>query len=160
MMLLSSADRRLCSYPSHSLKKRAGVAMSHFAPLAGPDGYVPTMKAAELGLKIPLSLLWLNLCDASAFLCIEWRATPGGTYLLECLLHPIQGHAPTTTSSLSEDMAKVEVNTMIIATGYGVAPFPEAAMEIDKDQIVSLTGALSLQKSQKTCLSLGEVSLG
>lgn len=40
----------------------------------------------------------------------------------------------------------VNTKNVIIATGSEVAPFPSGSIEIDETQIVSSTGALSLQK--------------
>jgi dihydrolipoyl dehydrogenase len=54
----------------------------------------------------------------------------------------------------------VEAKNVIIATGSEVTPFPGGAIEIDEDQIVSSTGALSLQKVPGTMVVIGGGIIG
>ena len=56
--------------------------------------------------------------------------------------------SPNTISVqlLEGGKSTVEAKNIIIATGSEVAPFPGGAIEIDEEQIVGSTGALSLQK--------------
>jgi len=48
----------------------------------------------------------------------------------------------------------VEAKNEVIATRSEVMPFPSGAIKIDEEQIVSLTGALSLQKGPGKMLLL------
>jgi dihydrolipoamide dehydrogenase len=54
----------------------------------------------------------------------------------------------------------VEAKNIIIATGSEVTPFPGGAIEIDEEQIVSSTGALSLQKVPKKMVVIGGGIIG
>ena len=54
----------------------------------------------------------------------------------------------------------VEAKNFIIATGSEVTPFPGGAIEIDEEQIVSSTGALSLQKVPGKMLVIGGGIIG
>ncbi|KAH8986136.1 dihydrolipoyl dehydrogenase [Lactarius akahatsu] len=54
----------------------------------------------------------------------------------------------------------VEAKNVIIATGSEVAPFPGGAIEIDEQQIVSSTGALSLQKVPEKMVVIGGGIIG
>ena len=45
-----------------------------------------------------------------------------------------------------DSKSAVEAKNVIIATGSDITPFPGDAIEIDEEQIINLTGALSLQK--------------
>ena len=54
----------------------------------------------------------------------------------------------------------VEAKNIIIATGSEVAPFPGGAIEIDEEQIVSSTGALSLQKVPEKMVVIGGGIIG
>jgi dihydrolipoamide dehydrogenase len=54
----------------------------------------------------------------------------------------------------------LEAKNVIIATGSEVAPFPGGAIEIDEDQIVSSTGALSLQKVPEKMVVIGGGIIG
>ena len=54
----------------------------------------------------------------------------------------------------------VEAKNVIIATGSEVAPFPGGAIEIDEEQIVSSTGALSLQKVPEKMVVIGGGIIG
>ena len=54
----------------------------------------------------------------------------------------------------------VEAKNIIIATGSEVTPFPGGAIEIDEEQIVSSTGALSLQKVPGKMLVIGGGIIG
>ncbi len=54
----------------------------------------------------------------------------------------------------------VEAKNVIIATGSEVTPFPGGAIEIDEDQIVSSTGALSLQKVPGKMVVIGGGIIG
>lgn len=55
---------------------------------------------------------------------------------------------------------EVEAKNVIIATGSEVAPFPGGAIEIDEEQIVSSTGALSLQKVPEKLVVIGGGIIG
>ncbi|KAI9431207.1 dihydrolipoyl dehydrogenase [Lactarius indigo] len=65
--------------------------------------------------------------------------------------------SPNTISVQLNDGGEstVEAKNVIIATGSEVAPFPGGAIEIDEQQIVSSTGALSLQKMGSVWSRLG-----
>ncbi len=54
----------------------------------------------------------------------------------------------------------VEAKNVIIATGSEVTPFPGGTIEIDEDQIVSSTGALSLQKVPGKMVVIGGGIIG
>ena len=54
----------------------------------------------------------------------------------------------------------VEAKNVIIATGSEVTPFPGGAIEIDEQQIVSSTGALSLQKVPEKMVVIGGGIIG
>ena len=54
----------------------------------------------------------------------------------------------------------VEAKNIIIATGSEVAPFPGGTIEIDEQQIVSSTGALSLQKVPEKLVVIGGGIIG
>lgn len=54
----------------------------------------------------------------------------------------------------------VEAKNIIIATGSEVTPFPGGAIEIDEEQIVSSTGALSLQKVPGKMVVIGGGIIG
>jgi dihydrolipoamide dehydrogenase len=54
----------------------------------------------------------------------------------------------------------VEAKNVIIATGSEVTPFPGGAIEIDEEQIVSSTGALSLQKVPGKMVVIGGGIIG
>ena len=54
----------------------------------------------------------------------------------------------------------VEAKNIIIATGSEVTPFPGGAVEIDEEQIVSSTGALSLQKVPGKMVVIGGGIIG
>ncbi|GBE85806.1 hypothetical protein BKA93DRAFT_787135 [Sparassis latifolia] len=55
---------------------------------------------------------------------------------------------------------EVEGKNIIIATGSDVAPFPGGGIEIDEDQIVSSTGALSLPKVPEKMVVIGGGVIG
>jgi len=55
---------------------------------------------------------------------------------------------------------EVESKNFIIATGSEVAPFPGGAITIDEEQIVSSTGALSLQKVPEKMVVIGGGIIG
>lgn len=55
---------------------------------------------------------------------------------------------------------EVEAKNIIIATGSEVAPFPGGAIEIDEEQIVSSTGALSLKEVPKKMVVIGGGIIG
>ena len=55
---------------------------------------------------------------------------------------------------------EVEGKNIIIATGSEVAPFPGGAIEIDEEQIVSSTGALSLKQVPKKLVVIGGGIIG
>ncbi|KIK63298.1 hypothetical protein GYMLUDRAFT_196937 [Collybiopsis luxurians FD-317 M1] len=55
---------------------------------------------------------------------------------------------------------QVETKNVIIATGSEVAPFPGGGIEIDEEQIVSSTGALSLQKVPEKMVVIGGGIIG
>lgn len=55
---------------------------------------------------------------------------------------------------------EVEAKNVIIATGSEVAPFPGGAIQIDEEQIVSSTGALSLQKVPEKMVVIGGGVIG
>ena len=54
----------------------------------------------------------------------------------------------------------VEAKNVIIATGSEVTPFPGGAIEIDEEQIVSSTGALSLQNVPEKMVVIGGGIIG
>jgi dihydrolipoamide dehydrogenase len=54
----------------------------------------------------------------------------------------------------------VEAKNIIIATGSEVTPFPGGAIEIDEEQIISSTGALSLQKVPGKMVVIGGGIIG
>ena len=54
----------------------------------------------------------------------------------------------------------VEAKNVIIATGSEVSPFPGGAIEIDEQQIVSSTGALSLQQVPEKMVVIGGGIIG
>ncbi|KAI0293182.1 dihydrolipoyl dehydrogenase [Multifurca ochricompacta] len=70
--------------------------------------------------------------------------------------------SPSTISvQLSEGgESTVEAKNVIIATGSEVAPFPGGAIKIDEEQIVSSTGALSLQKVPEKLVVIGGGIIG
>jgi dihydrolipoamide dehydrogenase len=51
----------------------------------------------------------------------------------------------------------VEAKSIIIATGSEVTSFPGGAIEIDEEQIISSTGALSLQKAPRNVVVIGGI---
>ncbi|CDO75451.1 hypothetical protein BN946_scf184823.g5 [Trametes cinnabarina] len=55
---------------------------------------------------------------------------------------------------------QVEAKNIIIATGSEVAPFPGGAIQIDEEQIVSSTGALSLTKVPEKLVVIGGGIIG
>lgn len=55
---------------------------------------------------------------------------------------------------------EIEGKNIIIATGSEVTPFPGGAITIDEDQIVSSTGALSLQKVPEKMIVIGGGVIG
>ena len=55
---------------------------------------------------------------------------------------------------------EVEAKNVIIATGSDVAPFPGQGLEIDEEQIVSSTGALSLKKVPEKMVVIGGGVIG
>ena len=55
---------------------------------------------------------------------------------------------------------EVEAKNIIIATGSEVAPFPGGAIEIDEEQIVSSTGALSLKEVPEKMVVIGGGIIG
>ena len=56
--------------------------------------------------------------------------------------------------------AEVEAKNIIIATGSEVAPFPGGAIQIDEEQIVSSTGALSLKQVPEKMVVIGGGVIG
>jgi dihydrolipoamide dehydrogenase len=52
------------------------------------------------------------------------------------------------------------LQNIIIATGSEVAPFPGGSITIDEEQIVSSTGALSLQKVPEKMVVIGGGVIG
>ena len=54
----------------------------------------------------------------------------------------------------------MDAKNIIIATGSEVTPFPGGAIEIDEQQIVSSTGALSLQKVPEMMVVIGGGVIG
>src|SRR6202012_4047772 len=61
---------------------------------------------------------------------------------------------------LSGGSTEVEANNIVIATGSEVTPFPGGAIQIDEEQIVSSTGALSLQKVPEKMIVIGGGVIG
>ena len=55
---------------------------------------------------------------------------------------------------------QVEAKNIIIATGSEVAPFPGGAIQIDEEQIVSSTGALSLKQVPEKMVVIGGGVIG
>ena len=70
--------------------------------------------------------------------------------------------SPNTISVQLNDGGEstLEAKNVIIATGSEVTPFPGGAIEIDEQQIVSSTGALSLQKVPKKLVVIGGGIIG
>ena len=69
--------------------------------------------------------------------------------------------SPNTISvQLKGGESTVEAKNIIIATGFEVAPFPGGAIEIDEEQIVSSTDALSLQKVPAKMVVIGGGIIG
>jgi dihydrolipoamide dehydrogenase len=70
--------------------------------------------------------------------------------------------SPNTISVQLNDGGEstVEAKNIIIATGSEVTPFPGGAIEIDEEQIVSSTGALSLQKVPEKMVVIGGGIIG
>lgn len=70
--------------------------------------------------------------------------------------------SPTTISVALNDGGETQVETknVIIATGSEVAPFPGGGIVIDEEQIVSSTGALSLQKVPEKMVVIGGGVIG
>ena len=56
--------------------------------------------------------------------------------------------------------AEVEAKNIIIAPGSEVAPFPGGAIQIDEEQIVSSTGALSLKQVPEKMVVIGGGVIG
>ncbi|KAH8831415.1 dihydrolipoamide dehydrogenase [Flagelloscypha sp. PMI_526] len=56
--------------------------------------------------------------------------------------------------------SQIEAKNIIIATGSEVSPFPGGAIQIDEEQIVSSTGALSLQKVPEKMVVVGGGVIG
>ncbi|KAK9890612.1 hypothetical protein WA026_011975 [Henosepilachna vigintioctopunctata] len=79
-------------------------------------------------------------------------------------VHLIKGHGKITginqVTALKEDGSSEVVNTkyIMIATGSEVTPFP--GIEIDEEQIVSSTGALSLKEVPKKLIVIGAGVIG
>ncbi|KAL3268387.1 hypothetical protein HHI36_007503 [Cryptolaemus montrouzieri] len=79
-------------------------------------------------------------------------------------VHLIKGHGKITgtnqVTALKEDGSSEVVNTkyVMIATGSEVTPFP--GIEIDEEQIVSSTGALSLKEVPKKFIVIGAGVIG
>nr|GAT55100.1 predicted protein [Mycena chlorophos] len=61
---------------------------------------------------------------------------------------------------LEGGQTEVETKNVIIATGSEVAPFPGGGIPIDEEQIVSSTGALSLQKVPEKFVVIGGGVIG
>lgn len=117
---------------------------------------------------IPVSGVSLNL---STMLKAKDDAVNGLTKGVEFLFKQnkvdyIKGSAsfvsPTQISVSLNDGGETQVNTknVIIATGSEVAPFPGGSIEIDETQIVSSTGALSLQKVPEKMVVIGGGVIG
>ncbi|KAJ3759027.1 hypothetical protein EV360DRAFT_82502 [Lentinula raphanica] len=70
--------------------------------------------------------------------------------------------SPTQISVALNDGGETQVETknVVIATGSEVAPFPGGGIEIDEEQIVSSTGALSLQKVPEKMVVIGGGVIG
>ena len=70
--------------------------------------------------------------------------------------------SPNTISVQLNDGGEstLEAKNVIIATGSEVTPFPGGAIEIDEQQIVSSTGALSLQEVPKKLVVIGGGIIG
>jgi dihydrolipoamide dehydrogenase len=70
--------------------------------------------------------------------------------------------SPTQISVALNDGGETTVDTenVIIATGSEVAPFPGGSIEIDEQQIVSSTGALSLEKVPEKMVVIGGGVIG
>jgi dihydrolipoamide dehydrogenase len=70
--------------------------------------------------------------------------------------------SPNTISVQLNDGGEstVEAKNIIIATGSEVTPFPGGAIEIDEEQIVSSTGALSLQSVPGKMVVIGGGIIG
>jgi len=71
----------------------------------------------------------------------------------------------TSKTSLNVDLleggqSSIEAKNIIIATGSEVSPFPGGGIEIDEEQIVSSTGALSLQKVPEKMVVIGGGVIG
>ena len=56
--------------------------------------------------------------------------------------------------------SEVDAKNFVIATGSDVAPFPGGGIPIDEEQIVSSTGALSLQKVPEKMVVIGGGIIG
>ncbi|KAJ8964565.1 hypothetical protein NQ314_004869 [Rhamnusium bicolor] len=140
---------------------------------SGPGGYVAAIKATQLGLKT---------------VCVEKNPTLGGTCLnVGCipskallnnshyyhLAHSgdlsnrgieIKGHGKITGANqvtATKDDGSTEVistKNILIATGSEVTPFP--GIEVDEEQIVSSTGALSLKQVPKRLIVIGAGVIG
>ena len=70
--------------------------------------------------------------------------------------------SPTKLSVKLNDGGETEVDgkNIIIATGSEVAPFPGGGIEIDEEQIVSSTGALSLKEVPEKMVVIGGGIIG
>ena len=70
--------------------------------------------------------------------------------------------SPTKLSIKLNDGGETEVDgkNIIIATGSEVAPFPGGGIEIDEEQIVSSTGALSLKEVPEKMVVIGGGVIG
>lgn len=70
--------------------------------------------------------------------------------------------SPTRVSVKLNDggETEVEAKNIIIATGSEVAPFPGGGIEIDEEQIVSSTGALSLKEVPEKLIVIGGGVIG
>lgn len=78
----------------------------------------------------------------------------------------IKGSASFTSANkisvqlLDGGETEVEGKNIVIATGSEVSPFPGGAIEIDEEQIVSSTGALSLQEVPEKMVVIGGGIIG
>ena len=70
--------------------------------------------------------------------------------------------SPTKLSVKLNDGGETEVEgkNIVIATGSEVAPFPGGGIEIDEEQIVSSTGALSLKEVPEKMVVIGGGIIG
>ena len=113
----------------------------------------------EVSLDLPKMLEAKETAVSSLTAGIEYLFNKNGVDYVQGWGAITGTNAVSATGGESGDVSLTSKNIMI-ATGSEVTPFPGGAIEIDEEQIVSSTGALSLKKVPEHLVVIGGGVIG